>query len=104
MYSGLISDLAERASSVLCDGAVSAATETDPSTVMLWASSLTFRERLTFSDPLAPSFTPVRRLFAKLGAEASMVYMPSGRPASEYRPSPSATISLGEPPDSFRTE
>ena len=104
MYSGLISDLAERASSVFCDGAVSAATETDPSTVMLCASSLTFSERETFSVPPAASFTPVRRLVAKLGAEASMVYKPSGRPVIENLPSWSATTMRGGPEDSFFTE
>ena len=38
----------ERASRVFCEGEVSAATETVPSTVMLWANSPTFRVSETF--------------------------------------------------------
>ncbi|HEX6896986.1 MAG TPA: hypothetical protein VF146_17025 [Bryobacteraceae bacterium] len=73
MYSGLISNRAERASSVFCEGAISAATETDPSTVMLCESSLTFRDIGTFAVCPAETFTPARRLDAKLGAAASTV-------------------------------
>ena len=72
MNSGLISDFAERASSVLCDGAISAATETVPSTVTVWDNSPTLSAMVTLSVPPAASLSPVRRLLAKLGAETSM--------------------------------
>src|SRR5262249_55223194 len=90
--------------SVFCDGAVSAATETAPSTVMLWANSPTFKERLTVAVSFAATLTPLRRLDAKLGAEASTVYGPAGSPASENLPSWAATTARGAPVDSFFTD
>ena len=80
MYAGLISDLGETASRVFCDGEVSAAIDTVPSTVMLCAISPTFNEIFMFSVPFGASLIAVRRLDAKLGADASTVYRPAGSP------------------------
>ena len=56
------------------------------------------------SDPLGASFTPVRRLEAKLGAEASIVYMPAASPVAENLPSVVVTTERAAPVDSFFTE
>src|SRR5664280_2724673 len=97
MNSGLISDFAERASKVLCDGAISAATETVPSTVTVWDNSPTLSAMETFSVPPAASLSPVRRLVAKLGAVTSIEYTPTGRPVTENLPSVPLVVWRAEP-------
>src|ERR1019366_4328602 len=102
--SGLISDFAERASKVLCEGAISAATDTVPSKVTVWDNSPTLSAMLTSSVAPAGSLTPVRRLLAKLGADASMEYVPAGSPVTENLPSAPLVTWREAPEDSFRTD
>src|SRR5664280_1078823 len=104
MNSGLISDFAERASKVLCDGAISAATETVPSTVTVWDNSPTLSAMETFSAAPASSLSPVRRLVAKLGAVTSIEYVPTGRPVTENLPSVPLVVWRAEPLASFLTD
>src|SRR5262245_60278000 len=71
---------------------------------MLWESSLTFNDIVTSADWEVETLTPVRRLGAKLGADASMAYDPSVRESTENRPSSSVAIILGAPPASLRID
>src|ERR1019366_425293 len=59
---------------------------------------------LTSSVPPAASLTPVRRLVAKLGADASMEYVPTGRPVTENLPSAPLVVWREAPEDSFLTD
>src|SRR5262245_42553445 len=71
---------------------------------MLWESSLTFNDIVTSAGWEVETLTPVRRLGAKLGAEAPIVYDPSVRESTENLPSSSVAMTLGAPPASLRMD
>src|SRR6266850_7935153 len=101
MYSGLITDCAERASRELCEGARVAARGTNSETVISSLKLATVSEMEMFSSPFAASCRPVLRAVAKPGDDTSIVYVPTANPETAKRPSGPVSVERTAPLKSF---